>query len=153
MSQNFQIEKNENPKKIIDDKDSMKPISNNSLNQENQSSQESKEEKVKVIYENGSQQNSHENSQEIINSRKSSSFNLEDLKNDITIMRSEMNDGLSTLRSEVNVGFSSLKKEMKDGFSSLKNEISKVAILLTTFLDQLKVGDFVVKKEDELKAK
>ena len=124
--QQFQIEINTEPlEKKKEDKDSLLTSNHELLNQEKYSSLESKTEKVVAYDENGIPLNKE-------NSRKSSSFNLEDINKELKSMRMAMD---------------SMNSRLSQGFNLLIQEISKISQLLL----ELNKENSSKKKEENLK--
>ena len=124
--QQFQIEINTEPlEKKKEDKDSLLTSNHELLNQEKYSSLESKTEKVVAYDENGIPLNKE-------NSRKSSSFNLEDINKELKSMRMAME---------------SMNSRLSQGFNLLIQEISKISQLLL----ELNKENSSKKKEENLK--
>lgn len=113
--QQFQIEINTEPlEKKKEDKDSLLTSNHELLNQEKYSSLESKTEKVVAYDENGIPLNKE-------NSRKSSSFNLEDINKELKSMRKAMESGFNLLIQEISK-ISQLLLELNKENSSKKKE-------------------------------
>ena len=124
--QQFQIEINTEPlEKKKEDKDSLLTSNHELLNQEKYSSLDSKTEKVVAYDENGIPLNKE-------NSRKSSSFNLEDINKELKSMRMAME---------------SMNSRLSQGFNLLIQEISKISQLLL----ELNKENSSKKKEENLK--
>lgn len=132
--QQFQIEINTEPlEKKKEDKDSLLTSNHELLNQEKYSSLDSKTEKVVAYDENGIPLNKE-------NSRKSSSFNLEDINKELKSMRMAMESGFSSVNESMN-------SRLSQGFNLLIQEISKISQLLL----ELNKENSSKKKEENLK--